>query len=327
MVFSNPPLTFVALVILSVARFAQPFSHRSITWLPSQHSQRYSNSFEVDMSIDEETSSASTPSKAFVVALTREMGKNDKLHEALLSSERIKKLKTLSEVSINIHEIPCIEHADGPDTLMLAPTLSSNQFDYVVITSPEAANVFASAWVQAGRPKLGVVAAVGKATGESLKEHGLDVGFVPSKATAETLVQELPLSDAAKIEGRVTTLLYPASAKAQDTLQNGLEGRGFSVTRLNTYDTVPASWTTDQLSLAESATVACFASPSAVKAWLKNTDAIDKPRAIAACIGETSASACRKLEWDESSIFYPEKPGIDGWVLSVADALESISSG
>lgn len=320
-------MTFIALAFLSFAGCAFSFSNPPATGLLSRHSQRYSNSFEVDMLVDEETSSSeSAQSRAFVVALTREKGKNDKLREALLSSERIEKLSCSSEISIQIHEIPCIEHADGPDMEMLASTLSSNQFDYVVITSPEAANVFASAWVEAGRPELGMVAAVGKATGESLKENGLDVGFVPSKATAEILVQELPYSDAAQIEGRTTTILYPASAKAPDTLQNGLEGRGFSVTRLNTYDTVPASWTTDLLSLAESATVACFASPSAVKAWLKNTAAIDKPRAIAACIGETSASACRNEEWEESAIFYPDKPGIDSWALAVADALESISS-
>ncbi|KAL7487449.1 hypothetical protein ACHAW6_013029 [Cyclotella cf. meneghiniana] len=326
MAFSNPPL-FIAFAIVGLARRTYTFSYPPSTWLLSRHSQRYSNSFEVDLSVDEGTSSPeSAQSRAFVVALTREKGKNDKLRDALLSSERIEKLIISSETSIQIHEIPCIEHADGPDTAILASTLSSNQFDYLVVTSPEAANLFASAWVEAGRPKLGVLAAVGKATGESLKENGLDVGFVPSKATAETLVQELPLSDAAKIERRATTVLYPASAKAPGTLQNGLEGRGFSVTRLNTYDTVPASWTTDQLSLAESATVACFASPSAVKAWLKNTAAINKPRAIAACIGETSASACRKEEWEESAIFYPDKPGIDSWVLAVADALESISS-
>ena len=132
-------------------------------------------------------------------------------------------------------------------------------------------------------------------------------------------------SDVACKEGRSTTVFYPASAKAQDTLQNGLEDRGFSVLRLNTYDTVPASWSADQLLLAESATVACFASPSAVKAWLKNTSSLDKPRALAACMGETSANACRKNEWEAKDIFYPESPGIDGWAVAVADALDFLA--
>eukprot|EP00578_Thalassiosira_sp_NH16_P028365 CAMPEP_0181103132 /NCGR_PEP_ID=MMETSP1071-20121207/14699_1 /TAXON_ID=35127 /ORGANISM="Thalassiosira sp., Strain NH16" /LENGTH=311 /DNA_ID=CAMNT_0023186179 /DNA_START=189 /DNA_END=1125 /DNA_ORIENTATION=+ len=260
----------------------------------------------------------------FVVALTREEGKNDKLHKALLSSERIDQIRDTSGLQILIHEIPCIEHANGPDIEKLSPTISSSQFDYVTITSPEAAKVMASAWIEAGRPKLGSVAAVGKATQEALTEFGIDVAFVPSKATAATLVKELPLSDAAVDEGRATTVFYPASAKAQDTLQNGLEERGFTVLRLNTYDTIPASWSADTISLARSTTVACFASPSAIKAWLKNTAEFDTPQALASCIGETSASACRKNEWEEQNIFYPEKPGVDGWAVAVADALETL---
>ncbi|KAL3802550.1 hypothetical protein ACHAWO_002956 [Cyclotella atomus] len=304
----------IAFLSMSLICPAYSFSHQHNT-RANPLSPRNVKSTAVEMVTGDGTS----PSKItpLVVALTREEGKNDKLRRALLSDETL----SSSRFSVEIHEIPCIEHADGPDTEMLVPTLTSKQFDYIAITSPEAAKVIASAWVDAGRPDLGVVAAVGKATGEALKEYGIDVGFVPSKATAETLVNELPLSDAAKNEMRATTLLYPASAKARDTLQNGLEERGFSVSRLNTYDTVPATWTAEQLSLAESAQVACFASPSAVKAWLKNTASIDTPRAIAACIGETSATACIKNEWEESNIFYPEKPGVDGWASAVVKAI------
>ncbi len=261
----------------------------------------------------------------FVIALTREKGKNDKLRDALLSNERIDQICEMSGMSVQIHELPCIEHADGPDTERLSPTLASSHFDYVAITSPEAATVLAIAWTNAGRPKLGMVAAVGKATQEALAEFEIDVAFVPSKATAATLVEELPPSNVAVEEGRATTVFYPASAKAQDTLQIGLEERGFSVLRFNTYDTITATWKADQELLARSATVACFASPSAVKAWLTNTAQFETPRALASCIGETSASACRKNQWEESNIFFPEKPGVDGWASAVADALEHIA--
>lgn len=258
----------------------------------------------------------------FVVALTREEGKNDKLHKAILSNERIEQISNV----VQIHELPCTEHANGPDIEKLAPKLSTSAsiFDYVAITSPEAAKVFASAWNEAGQPQLGMVTAVGKATQESLEECGIDVAFVPSKATAATLVIELPESDRAISENRSTTLLYPASAKAQNTLQDGLEERGFTVTRLNTYDTVPASWTDEQISLAKSSNISCFASPSAVKAWLKNTSELETPRVLACCIGETSASACKANGWEECNIFYPDKPGVGGWTTAVADALESL---
>jgi len=247
--------------------------------------------------------------------LTREEGKNGKLSEALESSDRIRQLLA----PVRIHELPCIAHADGPDRDRLAPTLSSIDYDYIAITSPEAAQVFASAWMTADRPPLGTVAAVGQATRQALAEGGIEVGFVPSKATAATLVAELPPCKMAEEEGRATTLLYPASAKAQGTLQRGLEERGFTVRRLNTYDTVPAAWRDEQRALAQRAAVACFASPSAVEAWRKNSAA---SCALAACIGETSAAACRQNGWKEECIFYPDKPGLEGWANSVADALE-----
>lgn len=252
----------------------------------------------------------------FVVALTREDGKNDKLRDALLSNQRIH-----SGVSFQIIEIPCIEHALGADRDKLSSTLAMEDFDYIVITSPEAAKILAHAWIEAGQPKLGMVAAVGKATEEKLNEFGIDVSFVPSKATATTLAKELPPSD----DGNTSTALYPASAKANDTLQKGLEKRGFTVVRLNTYDTVPASWNDEQISLAQSASVVCFASPSAVKAWLKNIDCFETPRALASCIGETSANACRENSWRREHIFHPEKPGVTGWAVAVADALEYLT--
>ncbi len=264
-------------------------------------------------------------SSRFVVALTREKGKNEKLRDLLLSNERIRQISDTTGDTVQVHELPCIEHADGPDTEKLSPTLSTSHFDYIVITSPEAASVFASAWIEVGRPQLGTVAAVGKATEITLTKFGIDVAFVPSKATAATLVKEMPPSKMAVDEGRATTVFYPASAKAQDTLQSGLEERGFNVLRLDTYDTVPASWNAEQTLLAQSATVACFASPSAVKAWLENTAELETPRALASCIGETSATACRKHHWEKDDIFFPEKPGVDGWAMAVADALDCIA--
>jgi len=50
---------------------------------------------------------------------------------------------------------------------------------------------------------------------------------------------------------------------------------------------------------------------------------LETPLVVACCIGETSASACRKNEWEEKNIFYPENPGVDGWAAAVADALEN----
>jgi uroporphyrinogen-III synthase len=216
--------------------------------------------------------------------------------------------------TVRFEELSCIVHADGEDFQQLSVSLEKGDWDYVAVTSPEAARVLAQAWKE-NTPDTCVVA-VGKATQATLEKLGIAVDFCPSKATAATLVEELP----AKRE--TTTLLYPASAKAASTLEEGLKARGFDVTRLNTYDTVTASWTDDQKEAAANVHVACFGSPSAIEGWLLNTN--DNIEVLAACIGETSAKSCRAHKWPEERIFFPEKPGIQGWAASVKEALETI---
>ena len=114
--------------------------------------------------------------------------------------------------------------------------------------------------------------------------------FTPSKANAETLVDELPLNASGAAACRV---LYPASAKAAKTLQEGLAARGATVTRLDTYSTEKVTSVDETtLNLALTADVVTFGSPSAVKAWL----AITGLAADAGDIRCTRASAGRRPE-------------------------------
>jgi uroporphyrinogen-III synthase len=76
------------------------------------------------------------------VVLTREKGKNDKMQTLL------------SKHGIQCVELPLIEHTDGPDRGQLPEALQQGGFDWVTVTSPEAASVFLEAWEQAGRPKV-----------------------------------------------------------------------------------------------------------------------------------------------------------------------------
>eukprot|EP00959_Pyramimonas_sp_CCMP1952_P183728 3841699-Pyramimonas_sp.AAC.1 len=61
------------------------------------------------------------------------------------------------------------------------------------------------------------------------------------------------------------------------------------------------------------------------RAWIQygGAAALDPSGPKAACIGETSAAACKKN--GIPNVFFPEKPGIDGWVDSVLEALQSDS--
>ena len=279
-------------------------------------------------------------SSPIIIAMTREEGKNEKLRKQLTQQLLADNDNDNNNnpTAVDIVELPCIAHADGPDYDQLAERLTSQPWDYVTVTSPEAARVLASAWNALStttEAPLPAVAAVGKATEATLQRAGIPVAFCPSKATAKVLVQELPDLSPSSQEAdpaAATTVLYPASARAPTTLQDGLAARGFAVTRLNTYDTVTATWTSEQLATAQQTTIVCVASPSSIQGWLSNLGSTGGGQQqdvvsslLAACIGETSAQACRELGFEESQIFFPDKPGIEGWAKSVQEALDSLA--
>eukprot|EP00271_Cylindrocystis_brebissonii_P018616 TRINITY_DN5371_c0_g1_i1.p1 TRINITY_DN5371_c0_g1~~TRINITY_DN5371_c0_g1_i1.p1 ORF type:complete len:366 (-),score=62.04 TRINITY_DN5371_c0_g1_i1:296-1393(-) len=254
---------------------------------------------------------------AAAVVVTREKGKNEKLIQALAN----KGIKCL--------EMPLIETQEGPDAHVLLVRLQADTFEWIVITSPEAAAVFLEAWGKAGRPAVRV-AAVGGGTGEVLsgarggrsEDTALSVSFVPSIATGKVLAEELPRL------GENDRVLYPASVKAGSDLEKGLQRRGFSVTRLNTYSTVTVGGLDRDISRAAAAApVVTFASPTAVKAWMELVVAPLNPAwsGAAACIGATSAEAARRAGL-RGRILHPQEPGIDGWVESILEALEESGS-
>jgi hypothetical protein len=127
------------------------------------------------------------------------------------------------------------------------------------------------------------VASVGIATAKALGSLGITSSFTPSTATGKALAAELPF------EGHHPSVLYPCSALAADTVAESLADRGFNVTRLETYTTVPAQWAPEEEAMARSAAVVSFGSPSAARVWHERVGAT----AVAACIGETSAEQVR----------------------------------
>ena len=74
------------------------------------------------------------------VVVTRERGKNGKL------------MKALQQRGVTVMELPLVETAAGPDQESLPGHLEGSSFDWVVLTSPEAARVFVDGWQLAGRP-------------------------------------------------------------------------------------------------------------------------------------------------------------------------------
>ncbi|XP_059637099.1 uroporphyrinogen-III synthase, chloroplastic isoform X2 [Cornus florida] len=270
---------------------------------PQLHRRIFFRSLRVEAS-----SSSSNFSPKVVV--TRERGKNGKL------------INALAEQGIDCLELPLIQHTKLPDLHTLSSVLSNTAFDWIVITSPEAGLVFLDAWKAAGTPnvKVGVVgagtASIFEEASQSSK-RSLHVAFTPSKATGKVLASELP-----KLGNKKCAVLYPASAKAGSEIEEGLSSRGFQVTRLNTYTTVPVH-DVDQLVLKQalSAPVVAVASPSAARVWVNLISESEQWGNSVACIGETTALAAKRLGL--RNVYYPTNPGLEGWVDSILEALKS----
>ncbi|MCL7045173.1 hypothetical protein MKW94_007759 [Papaver nudicaule] len=253
------------------------------------------------------SSSDSAPLRPKVV-VTREHGKNIKL------------INALAKHGINCFELPLIQHTEGPDLDRLTMVLRGTSFDWIVITSPEAGLVFLNAWKASGSPKV-QVGVVGAGTASVFKDvlqspqRSLSISFSPSKATGKVLALELPKHGSGRC-----SVLYPASMKAGNEIEMGLTARGFEVTRLNTYSTVPV-YDVDQMVLAQalSSPVVAVASPSAVRAWVNLISEAESWDNAVACIGETTALAAKRLGL--KNVYYPTNPGLEGWVGSILEAL------
>ncbi|XP_031737242.1 uroporphyrinogen-III synthase, chloroplastic isoform X2 [Cucumis sativus] len=293
------------------------FSHPPSVVVPSPCLQFYgrillprrtlacSSSTSVSSSSITSSSSISAPK----VVVTRERGKNGKLVNAL------------ARHGINCLELPLIQHRQGPDLNRLHSVLSDSVFDWIVITSPEAGLVFLEAWKAAGMPKvrIGVVGAGTANIFEEVLQSSklLEVAFAPSKAIGKVLASELP-----KLGNTKCSVLYPASTKASNDIEECLSNRGFEVTRLNTYTTAPVDYV-DQtiLEQARSLPVVTVASPSAVRAWVNLISDPKEWDKSLACIGETTAAAANRLGL--KNVYYPKNPGLEGWVDSILEALRS----
>ena len=155
-------------------------------------------------------------SSASPVLVTREAGKNGPLVKRLASAG-IQASDCTACLSCSSHtatdspsqcvEVPLIEHGTGPDRARL-PEALRQPWDWVLLTSPEAAAVFlevccaavcqkqprwlhtpllscSQAWHLAGRPTIRI-ATVGGGTSAVLAGQ-CPVAFTPSKADAHTL--------------------------------------------------------------------------------------------------------------------------------------------
>ena len=245
------------------------------------------------------------PVQAASVVLTRHVGSNDKAR------------KSLRQHDVEPIELPLVEFRTRPEAQYLTELLRKRRYDWVTLTSPQATSVFTEAWREAGRPSARVASFSASLDVLSREGPSLLVGYVPSTANAQTLVQELP-----RKQDRIEEVLYPASSKADDILERGLRERHFVVTRLDTYDTATVDIETIDASAMEQALqadVVTFASPSAVRAWIDVTQEKCLFNQAVACIGSTTAKKARQMGF--TNVYYAEKPGHEGLIQSILGIL------
>lgn len=114
-------------------------------------------------------------------------------------------------------------------------------------------------------------------------------------------------------------LQYSCSSK-HFTSQNHLFCSFNKVKRLNTYTTVPASWSNEQLDEAKSVDIVTFASPSAVKTWSERAGT----SSVAVVIGPTSQRAAEKAGF--TKIFVPSggSKGLEPWAQLIRDVANNL---
>ena len=101
-----------------------------------------------------------------------------------------------------------------------------------------------------------------------------------------------------------------------------MQHRDFAVRRLNTYNTVPVeSLAEADVAAAREASVAAFASPSALKSWLALVGGQDIADVAIACIGNLQLEIAMELS------LRPKHAQAQAWMSIASEALHSLPQG
>ena len=171
-------------------------------------------------------------------------------------------VERLRAVGAETVEVPTIEIADPDDGGEALRTAAAHvrDYDWVCFTSPNAVERFLACFHDARAFGDVRVAAVGPGTAAALAAAGIVADLVPERSLAEGLVATFPHGP-----GRV---LLPQAAGARPVLADGLAAKGWTVTVVHAYRTVPATPPADLLASAAKADAIAFTSASTVTSYL-----------------------------------------------------------
>ena len=155
------------------------------------------------------------------------------------------------------------------------------RYQWIVFTSASAVRFTLSRLPDGHFPSETLqVAAVGSETARTLREIGVRVDLVPAEQRQEGLAA------AFRNLGPGTSVLFPRALEGQDRLVEALLGQGCQVDVVAAYQTLPV----DPLPALPGFDIAIFASPSALRSFVRQQDASAIARKMIAVIGPTTAA-------------------------------------
>jgi uroporphyrinogen III methyltransferase/synthase len=225
-------------------------------------------------------------------------------------------------------EVPLTEQAgprDGGTALRIAAH-DVRLFRWIVFTSANAVSRFMAELRDARALGGTLVAAVGPATADALREQGVEPDLVPVQHMAEGLIAEFPEAESPEAESpeaespeaespeaesRAATspepapvaagnrVLFPCADLAPSTLPEALGRKGWDVERVEAYQTVTLPPPDEALlSASARADAVVFAAGSAAKAYadLKGPDGAPlRVPPLVMCVGPSTAERARSL--------------------------------
>ena len=153
-------------------------------------------------------------------------------------------------------------------------------FTHVILTSPNAARLWAAAKLQHKK-----ILSIGRGTAEALKEAGWYCFATASPETQEGMIDLLKVAC-----GGDSYLLYPRSSRARPLLANYLKEAGLKHQVCNLYDTVYLK--PDPLPSLDDFEEIVFTSPSTIEAFLQIYGSLPKNKTLT-CIGPVTSAAMR----------------------------------
>ena len=216
----------------------------------------------------------------------------------------------LIEAGATVLEIPVTTTIDAGDGGRELQTAINNieQYDWVVVTSPEGAHRFRNATALLGAsPRQFKIAAVGTATAEAV--GGADL--IPNVQTGRSLGERFPTG-----QGRI--LLAVAESAGTD-FEVAARGKGWTVDRVTTYRTVSITPTHDRSGDISQADAITFASASSARAW-HDVFGLTMPKVVVA-MGPMTASALSELGIPD--VVVATEQSLKGVVTATVEALAS----